>query len=93
MRPLHWTVLATHVPPGGSLGGVVRYTTELIRALSLRDDVVVTAVTTRAAAPTVQGLLSEGSRVRSIPGAPAALLSVAERWGHLPVASALAGRV
>lgn len=84
MRPLHWTVLATHVPPGGSLGGVVRYTTELIRALSLRDDVVVTAVTTRAAAPTVQGLLSEGSRVRSIPGAPASLLSVAERWAPLP---------
>jgi hypothetical protein len=38
-RPLRWTVMATQVPAGGSLGGIVRYTTELITALAARSDV------------------------------------------------------
>lgn len=84
MRPLHWTVIATQVPPGGSLGGVVRYTTELIRALAGREDVIVSALTTRAAADTVAELLGDAARVSTVPGAPVPLLSIAERHVPLP---------
>ncbi len=83
-RPLNWTVIATHVPPGGSLGGVVRYTTEFIRALARRDDVAVSVLTTRAAAETMLELVGEGGRVRPIFGAPVPLLSIAERHAPLP---------
>lgn len=84
MSPLRWTVMATHVPAGGSLGGVVRYTTELIRALAERDDVVVSALATRAAADTVLDLIGPGGRIMPVPGAPLPLLSIAERQAPLP---------
>ena len=82
MTPLRWTVIATQVPPGGSLGGVVRYTTELIRALAAREDVIVSAVTTKAARQTLIDLVGDGS-VSTIPNAPVPVLSIAER--HLPL--------
>ncbi|MCW2529028.1 MAG: glycosyl transferase group 1 [Pseudonocardiales bacterium] len=84
MRPLHWTIMATHVPAGGSLGGVVRYTTELISALAEREDVVVSAVTTRAAADTIAALIGDRARVSTVPNAPVPLLSIAERRAPLP---------
>ena len=37
--PLRWLLMASHVPPGGALGGMVRYTVELARALVARPDV------------------------------------------------------
>lgn len=77
--------MATQVPAGGSLGGVVRYTTELIRALAARDDVVVSALTTRAAAETIRDLIGDGARVDTVPGAPVPLLAIAERHAPLPV--------
>lgn len=83
MTPLRWTVIATQVPPGGSLGGVVRYTTELIRALAQREDVIVSALTTRAAADTVADLVGSSARVSTVPNAPVPLLSVVER--HAPL--------
>jgi len=86
MTPLRWTILATQVPPGGSLGGIVRYTTELIRALAARDDVIVSAVTTRAGADTVRELVGDRSRVQTVPDLPVPLLSITER--HLPVRGA-----
>lgn len=83
--PLRWLVLATHVPPGGSLSGIVRYTTELIRALGAREDVLLDAVTTTAAAPFVESLLG-GGRVHTVPSAAAPLLSLWERYAPLPQA-------
>lgn len=80
MKPLQWSVLATQVPPGGSLGGIVRYTTELITALAARDDVVVLAVTTTAAADTLRELVGPRGQVSTVPSAPTPVLSVAERW-------------
>ena len=85
MRPLHWTVLATHVPPGGSLGGIVRYTTELISALAAREDVLVSALTTAAAADTVRELIGPRAEVSTVPAMPTPLLSIAERY--LPLAA------
>lgn len=80
MRPLNWTVIATQVPPHGSLGGVVRYTTEMIRALAERDDVVVSALTTRAAADVVGEFVGDSGRVHTVPDAPVPLLSAVERY-------------
>jgi glycosyltransferase involved in cell wall biosynthesis len=80
---LKWTVLATHVPPGGSLGGVVRYTTELIKALAARDDLDVSVVTTRPAADTIAELLGTRAAVSAWPNAPVPLLSIVERHGPL----------
>lgn len=37
--PLRWLLMASHVPPGGALGGMVRYTVELARALVARPDI------------------------------------------------------
>jgi glycosyltransferase involved in cell wall biosynthesis len=84
MRPLHWLVMATHVPEGGSPGGVVRYTSELIRALAQRPDVVVTALTTKAGTDTVLELMGPSGRVRTVSNAPVQILSVAERHASLP---------
>lgn len=36
---LRWLLLASHVPPGGARGGMVRYTVELAGALAARADV------------------------------------------------------
>jgi glycosyltransferase involved in cell wall biosynthesis len=79
-RPAHWLVLASHIPPGGGLGGVVRYTAELMRAMAARDDVVLSAVTTRRSAATVAELVGDAGRVHALPDLPTAALSVAERY-------------
>lgn len=84
MKTLSWTVIATHVPAGGSLGGVVRYTTELLRALADRDDVVVSALTTRSAADTVRELIGDRGRVTTLPDLPVPLLALVERNLPLP---------
>lgn len=39
MRPRRWLVLGSHIPPSGRLGGMIRYTVEVVRALSERPDV------------------------------------------------------
>lgn len=88
MTPIQWRVIATQVPAGGSLGGVVRYTTELLAALAARDDVVVSAVTTRAAADTVQAMIG-GGRIITLADAPAPALALAER--HAPLAALRGG--
>ncbi len=36
-----WLVLGSHIPPGGGLGGMIRYTVEVTRALERRPDVEV----------------------------------------------------
>jgi glycosyltransferase involved in cell wall biosynthesis len=44
-----WLVLAGHVPPGGALGGMIRYTVEVTRSLQGRCDVTVFVHCTPAA--------------------------------------------
>ena len=84
MSALRWTMMATQVPAGGSLGGVVRYTTELTRALAQRDDVIVSAVTTKAAAATMRELIGAAGQVYTVPDLPTPALSLAERYLPLP---------
>ena len=81
---LSWLVLATHVPPGGGLGGVVRYTSELIAALAVRPDVRVSALTVRSSAATLAELVGDRARVLSVPDALGPLLPGLERAGALP---------
>ncbi len=81
--PLHWRVMATHVPAGGQLGGVVRYTIELLRALAERDDVVVSALTTRDSVDTIREIIGADAQVAAVRGAPVPLLSVLERRAPL----------
>ncbi|MDH5519493.1 MAG: glycosyltransferase family 4 protein [Acidimicrobiia bacterium] len=39
MRSHRWLVLGSHIPASGRLGGMIRYTVEVLRALSERPDV------------------------------------------------------
>ncbi len=80
---LRWTMLATHVPAGGSLGGVVRYTTELMRALAARDDVELSAVANAAAADTVGEIIGDRDRVSTVPNLATPAMALVER--HLPL--------
>jgi len=81
--PLRWLILATHVPPGGGLGGIVRYTTELITALAARADVTVSVLTTRSSATTLADLVGGTDRVRTVPDLVGPLLPGLERLGAL----------
>ena len=78
---LRWLVIATHVPPDGSGGGMVRYTTEIIRALHRdpRLELHVLVIPGGAALWSSMGLSRE--RVHVVPGLPTWLLSSAERSG------------
>lgn len=77
---LHWRMLATHVPPGGSLGGVVRYTTELLAALARREDIRLDVVATAAAVATLTDVTGGRASVSTAPAVPGALLPFAERY-------------
>jgi glycosyltransferase involved in cell wall biosynthesis len=79
-RPLHWLLLATHVPASGSGGGMVRYCVELARALGRRDDVDLSVVCTPAAEPFFTGLLGPG-RALPLRDLPVATRSLVERAG------------
>lgn len=79
MSRVSWLVLATHVPPTGHLGGIVRYTTELVAGLARRDDVQVSALTTRASADVLSALVGDPRRVHVLPDAPTLALSAYER--------------
>ncbi|PWJ55114.1 Glycosyltransferase involved in cell wall bisynthesis [Quadrisphaera granulorum] len=65
-RP-RWLVMATHVPASGRLGGIVRYTVEVARALQRRDDVEVHLLTSAAAAEPLAELVGGPARVHAVP--------------------------
>jgi glycosyltransferase involved in cell wall biosynthesis len=67
-RPLRWLMIATHVPPTGSTGGMVRYAVELAEALHARDDVELYVLVTPEAAPFFTDLLGSVERIRTTPG-------------------------
>jgi glycosyltransferase involved in cell wall biosynthesis len=85
VTPLRWLLLATHVPAGGSLGGVVRYTTELLQALVRRDDVEVSVLAAAPAADTLREVVGDARRVHVVPQLPTPVLSMWERRGRMPV--------
>lgn len=76
-----WLLLATHVPPSGQRGGMVRYVVELARSLEAHPDVALSVLTTPGARPFFNELLKDESRVLTLPGLPTTLRSVFERHG------------
>jgi glycosyltransferase involved in cell wall biosynthesis len=86
VRRQRWLVLATAVPAGGALGGVVRYTTELCRALAARADIELSLLGDRAAAGELAGLAGGAARVRTLPialpGAVGALVEATHPWAR-----------
>jgi glycosyltransferase involved in cell wall biosynthesis len=72
-RPARWLLMASHVPPTGLGGGIVRYTLELAHALRRRDDVELHLLASAEAAGPLGDLLGDRRRVirlpRRLPGA------------------------
>src|SRR3712207_4084119 len=84
-RRIRWLLMAGHVPPGGLVGGIVRYTTELARALSHRDDVDLCLLGSWPAAAPLTQLVDGADRVVRLPPLPATAIPAFERFalGHL----------
>ncbi len=89
-RPLRWLLMAPQVPPGASLGGIVRYTVELARALGAREDVELHLTATAGARASLVPLVRRPEHVHVLPRA-GALVPLLERWGPLPVRRGTAG--
>lgn len=79
--PLRWLLLATHVPPSGRLGGMVRYVVELATELQRRPDVELHVLTVPPTLPFFADLLGDAGRVHVVPALPTAVRSVLERSG------------
>ena len=77
---IRWLLLASHVPAGGSGGGIVRYTVELARALDQRDDVQLHVLSQQDAVGWWTSLLPP-DRVHPLPSLPTPALSLVERYG------------
>lgn len=82
VRPLSWLMLATHVPPTGRLGGMVRYVVELATELAVHPEVELSVLTTPATRPFFAELLGGPERVLTLPGLPTPLRSLLERPGY-----------
>lgn len=83
MTPTSWLLMATHVPPSGHLGGIVRYTTELARELAVHPDVELSVLTTTPTRSLFAELLGDEQRVHVLPPLPTPALSALERAGRL----------
>jgi glycosyltransferase involved in cell wall biosynthesis len=75
-----YLLMATHVPASGSLGGVVRYTVALARALARRDDIELHVLAAADALGFFTTFLP-AERVHPVPRAPTAVHSLLERLG------------
>lgn len=86
-RRLRWLLLATHVAPSGSGGGMVRYVVELARSLAARPDVELHVVCGDATTPFFTELVGDPARVHAATERlPVPLRSALEREGlGLPV--------
>lgn len=78
---LSWLLMATHVPPDGHLGGMVRYVVELARELAMRPDVQLTVLTTAPTRTFFTSLLGSEEQVLTLPGLPTPVRSLLERSG------------
>lgn len=72
--------MASHVPPNGRGGGIVRYTSELARALNRRRDVELHILTSAAAAGRLAELTGDPERIVSLPTLPEAAVPAFERF-------------
>lgn len=79
--PTSWLLLATHVPPSGHRGGMVRYVMELARELNSHPDVELSVLTTPPSRPLFTDLLGRADRVLTLPGLPTPVRSLLERPG------------
>lgn len=67
--PLRWLLLATHVPPSGAGGGMIRYAVELGRALQRRDDIELHVLVRPESAPALGEVLGvPTSQLHVLPG-------------------------
>jgi glycosyltransferase involved in cell wall biosynthesis len=66
---LRWLLLATHVPPSGAGGGMIRYAVELGRALQRRHDIELHVLACPESAPALGAVLGvPETRVHVLPG-------------------------
>lgn len=65
--PLRYLLVATHVPPSGGGGGMVRYVMEMARGLAARDDVELHVLAGAGAEGAFTDLV-EADRVHTLPG-------------------------
>ncbi len=66
---LRWLLLATHVPPTGAGGGMIRYAVELGRALARRPDVELHVLVCPESSPALAGVLGVvPAQVHVLPG-------------------------
>ena len=77
---LRWLLLATHVPPDGQGGGIVRYTTEMAVALDAREDVDLRVLCSVDSVPLFR-TLTPGAGVVPAPALPRSAMAAFERWG------------
>ena len=80
---IRWLLLASHVPPGGLHGGMVRVTVELARALNRRTDIELSVVCDRNAATWWRAELDteDPTRIHPLPAVPVPLQATLERHG------------
>lgn len=78
---LRWLLIASHVPPGGALGGMVRYTVEMAAALSARPDVELHVLCDKAATDYWVAQLGDADLVHPLAGVPTPAQAFMERRG------------
>ena len=79
MTPLHYLLLATHVPADGRGGGMIRYVLELARELEARSDIELHLLVSREARDLAVDLLGDESRAHVSLPSPTAVRSFGER--------------
>jgi glycosyltransferase involved in cell wall biosynthesis len=78
---MRWLIIATHVPPTGTGGGIVRYTVELSRALNQHSEVDLHVLTRPRSQPFFAALLGHTGRVSvSARPVPSALSHFVDRF-------------
>lgn len=77
---VRWLLMAGHVSPDLRGGGIARYTIELARALSRREDVDLHVLGTAEAADPLGELIGDRTRVLESPAVPDAMTPAFERY-------------
>jgi glycosyltransferase involved in cell wall biosynthesis len=76
---LRYLLIATHVPPSASGGGIIRYTVELAEAMCRRNDVEL-HVLVAGSRSTYFDVLLPAHQVHRIPALPVPIRTLFERW-------------
>ncbi len=78
---ISWLLMASHVPAGGGLGGMVRYTVEVARGLAAHPNVQLSVLADPSAATFWADIVSS-DRVHPLPKIPTPIQSALERQGR-----------